>query len=618
MRTLVTALLLVGIFPETLAVRAATTPPRLSIFAGDGSIDRDAYARVARAWDKEAVDARLGPTFASLHPHPGADERPELFKQPSRKGALSWYNRSDPFELGPATGPKPDNDYWSESGQVGYVPDDPEDPGLDRVQVFAYYNYVFALSPRLDLASGKPHPDPQTREKNYLEMLGGKPPRQPIAMVRNYGMLQNEALVIYRDGLLAVAGTETSRAENERPFPGILFPKHKVPSAIAVTTENEFALVTIWDTERLRGQVAVVALEGKYIPFHTWPHMGLPNQGSFSDLKLLGYVDLPIAAPSSISAATNGWWNGPSQTNGQVLSQINLADDGTREGVYKGEQPWALLVATKGYAVIASKLENKAVFLDLEPLMKYSRESYLSSKESFERTIKSRGPGARDWPQTFDVNPEIAPKVAKIVDVSTPTAVLAGFRVNVFTLDVHKAYVASEDGTIHIFNTSSLIARWPHERNEPFAELGSFKVGANPTAMIFTRHLIAPALSILPSHANGQRAGWDEYNNAFYVVCRGTREVVGVGTFGGKAEPFLRIQDKRMNDPVAINVATRGNILSVADFSGKKILSFRIGPITDRFGTFYGAGADGKATVEFAGELGFAGFPFLITSANVN
>ena len=64
---------------------------------------------------------------------------------------------------------------------------------------------------------------------------------QPVAMVRGYGMQQNEQVMVYRDGLFAVAGMQTSRAGSERPYPGFKFPKHKVPRAIAVTTSNEFA-----------------------------------------------------------------------------------------------------------------------------------------------------------------------------------------------------------------------------------------------------------------------------------------------------------------------------------------------------------------------------------------
>ncbi len=579
------------------------------------SLDAAAYARLATAWDREAVEKRLGPSFTDLK-QPSGDSRPRHYQHPPKPCELSFFNRTNPYELG-AKGCRPDDDYWSESGQVIYVPDDPKNVGIDRIQVYAYYNHVFALSPRLDLASGKPSPDPQTQDGNYLAMVGASTLSQPIAMARNYGMLQNEALVIYRNGLLGVAGTQTSRADNERPYPGLLFPKNKVPTAIAVTAGTEFAVVTIWDTDTRRGQLAVIALEGKYLAFHTWPHIALPNQGSFSDLKLLGYVDLPMSMPTSVAAASNGWWNGPSQTDNKVLSQIDLADDGTRESVYKGDPGWSGIVANKGYAIVASKEENKVAVVDLTPLFKYVRESYLGSKENFERTMKTRGPKPADFPRTFDENKEVLPRVVWQDEVPKPTAVLAGLRIDRWSQDRYKAHVASEDGTIRVYDASSLMARFEWEKNEKWKELGSFQVGRNPVHMVFTRY--GEHLEQLGKGSDGRPHSADPLNNMFYVACRGERAIIGAASRpDGKGFVFRRLDDQRLEDPVAVNVASRGYIVTAADFRGKKIVSFRIGPITDRTGFTYGAGEDGKAAFDLAGEMPVAGYPFLVTSANVN
>ncbi len=585
------------------------------IFDGSGNINPDAYAAYMKAWDKASVSARFGPTFEQLNP--GApDNRPTLYKQPYRNTMASYRDRVDPFELGPASGPIPDNDYWSESGQVAYVPDDGNNPGLDRVQVFAYYDNVFALSPRLDYATGEFRPDPQTKEANYYNMLGFFP-RQPVAMVRGYGMLMNEALVLYKDGLLGVAGTQTSRNAFDRPYPGLVFPAQKVPTGIAVTTGNEFALVTVWDTSTRRGQLAIVALEAKFIPFHTWPYMGMPNQGCFSDMKLLGYVDLPMAAPSAVAAASNGWWSGPSQTNGLVLSQIDLGSDAVRRALYSGDAQWSTLIANKGYAVITSKLENKATIVDLSPLFGYIRESYLSSDSSFRNAVNNRGSGGGQFPATFDERGDIRPRVVWETSVATPTAVLAGLKVERWSLDRHKAHIACEDGTIHIVDTSSLMTRLPWEQTGSLGIMGTVKVGRNPVSMCFTR---APdgGLPLIPRQASGEAGSADPLNNTFYVACRGDRRVDAVVTFGGQGAVYRTITDSRMGDPVGVSVAGRANIVSVTDFEGRKLLSFRVGGIQDRYGRFYGAGADGKADHEFAGDLFFPGSPFLINSANVN
>ena len=557
------------------------------------------------------MESRLGPSFLDLSPNAN-DDRPTLYR-PTSKPRTSGYIRTNPYELGGP--PVTDGDYWSDSGQVGYVPDDSADPGLDRIQVYSYYDRVFAISPRFDWASGKPHPEPQTREP-YYEQLFGKLPKHPIAMVRNYGMQQNEALVLYRGGYLAVAGTQTSRATGERPFPGFAFPGHKIPTALAITTANEFALVTVWDSNTKKGQLAVFALEGKYIPFHTWPYMAMPNQGSWSGFKLLGYIDLPMSTPTSVAAASNGWWSGPSQTGGLVLSQIKLSSDSHRRHIYNGA--WDGVAAKGGYAIVASQHDNKVAIVDLSPLFSYVRESYLSSASSYKATMAARGTGSSNFPQAFSVRPSIKPRVVWVSSVTAPTAVLAGLKLDRWSKDYFKAYVASRDGTIRIINTSSLMKRYDWERKGELGVVGSFNVGRNPVSMCFARRGDSN-LPLLPVTSSGKQTKPDPLNNLFYIAVRGDRKVVAAVTFSGTGQVYRTIRDKRMGDPVAVSTAVRGPIVSVADFRGKKVLSFRVGKITDaRNNKVYGAGSDGKAPFELAGERAVSGHPFMLNSTNVN
>jgi hypothetical protein len=570
------------------------------------------YSDGQLSWSGGAIHARLGPTFSDLRP--GAPEDRPFHEKRESKPANGYYIRVNPYELGDMPGPE--SNYWSDSGQVGYVPDDPaNNPGLDRIQTFAYYNQVFATSPRLDWASGRPSPDPQTRDSNYLK-LNGVPPVQPVAMVRNYAMLQNEQLMIYRDGLLAVAGTQTSRAGSERPYPGFKFPVHKVPRALAVTTSNEFALVTIWDTERNRGQLAVVALEGKYLPFHTWPYMAMPNQGSFSDFKLLGYIDLPMGSPDSVAAASNGLWTGPSSTDDKVLSQINLSNEGNRKLLYDGA--WQFVVAKNGYAIVASSENNKVAIVDLTPLFSYVRESYLKSAASFTQTIEARGSGPADFPQTFAMRPESAPKVIWEATIEKPTSVLAGHKVDRWSTDRYKAYVASRNGTVHIIDASPLMARNSWDVRGTLKEIGQVQVGQNPVGLTFARHGEG-GLPLIPNDSNGSQRAPDPLNNMFYVACRGERDVAAVVTWNGNGQVYRRIRDVRMGDPVAVSVANRANLITVADFQGRKLLSFRIGTLRDsRNDRSYPPLGDGTERYEFAGELFLPGSPFLVNSTNVN
>ncbi|HEY4246508.1 MAG TPA: hypothetical protein VGM64_06595 [Lacunisphaera sp.] len=577
-----------------------------TIFNAQGLVDRTNYTLEALTWSTASISDKLGPTFSALNPG-AVDDRPTLYK-PTSTAYAKGIARINPWELG--TAPASDGDYWSDSGQVGYVPDNAADAGLDRIALFAYYSKVFAISPRLDWASGTPHSDPQTRDPYYIQMNGASP-TQPVAMCRGYGMTQNEAIVLFRDGLMAVAGTQTSRSGSDRPYPGLMFPENKIPTSIAITSENEFALVTVWDTDTLKGQLAVIALEGKYLTSHTMPYMGLPNEGSWSDFKLLGYIDLPMSAPSSVSAASNGYWNGPSQTNGKDLGAFKLSTSADRSYLYTNS-----MIALNGYAIVASKQENKVATVDLTPLFTYMRTSWLSSDSSYAATSSARGASPSQFPQTFDINPSNKPTVIWEAPYAKPTAVLAGLYVNRWSTDRVKAYVATEDGTIHILDTSTLLWRSSWQKKGTLGEIGSFQVGKNPVSMCFSRRDVKN-LPLIPSTSNSGIP--DCFNSVFWVACRGDRSVMACHTYNGQGMVHMTIRDSRMGDPVAISTAVRGPILTVADFSGKKILSFRIGDLVDaRNNVTYKCGASGTDKFEFAGELALPGTPFLVGSANVN
>src|SRR5690606_37010351 len=134
-------------------------------------------------------------------------------------------------------------------------------------------------------------------------------------------------------------------------------------------------------------------------------------------------------------------------------------------------------------------------------------------------------------------------------------------------------------------------------------------VGRNPVDMVFARRGDSN-LPVLPYKSNGEQARPDPYNNLFYIAVRGDRKVVAAVTFKGEGAIYRTIKDKRMGDPVAVSTAIRGPILSVTDFRGKKMMSFRIGAIEDkRNKKVFGAGADGKAEFEYTGEVSFEGYP---------
>jgi len=344
--------------------------------------------------------------------------------------------------------------------------------------------------------------------------------------------------------------------------------------------------------------------------------MAMPNQGSFSDFKLLGYVDVPMARPDSVAAASNGLWLGPSSTDNRVLSQIDLSDDSKRALVYNGA--WQGVVAKGGYAIVASREDNKVAIVDLTPLFAYVRESYLKNESNFAATIAARGAAPADFPQTFAVRPSIAPRVVWESTITEPTAVLAGQKIDRWSVDRYKAYVASRDGVLHIVDASPLMARYSYEIKGELKEIGRVAVGRNPVALCLARHS-ERGLPLLPNDNNGSPRLPDPLNNMLYVVCRGDREVDAVVTWHGSGAVYRRLRDSRLNDPVAIGVASRGNIVTVADFGGRKLVNFRVGAIIDsRNGRTYAPGGDGTYNYEYAGDLSLPGAPFLVNSTNVN
>jgi hypothetical protein len=598
---------------------AANSSSVSTLVRSNGTIDAALYQTYLNQRDAVTFSQRLGPTFAQLNP--GAiDDRPTHNGPQSRRAGAQWWGRIEPFELGPQNGPLDDNDYWSESGQTLIVPDDPTHSGVSRMQVFAYYNHSFAISPRYDISGGDR--DFFGDYYGYRDALG-KAPTGAVASVRNYSMLQNEALIVTKDGLLGAGLTQTSRADGDWPMPVLVLPQTKKPTALAVTSSNELALISVWDVNTQKGQLAIVALEGACLPFHTMRRTAQPNQGSWSNFKLLGYVDLPFATPSSIAAASNSTWIGPSQTNSMTLGQVAewLEFSNVRDGMREtAESQWTSVFASKGYAIVASKLENKVCLVDLSPYLNYVRESYLAHDDATYRSVCAQE-DAGTFPASFADRPDLKPKVVWEKAVPSPNAVLASHTIDYWSTDYFKAYVASEDGNIHVINTSSLMARYHWQKISPIAQTGSFYVGKNPTSMCFARHREWRTMPLMPYHASGQQETADPLSNTFYVACRGERKVVAVCSYREKGAVYREIKDKRLGDPVAVSVAYRGNIVTVADYNGKGLHSFRVGPLSDNGSYGYSAtyqvnnpGFD----FDYAGFMPLAGFPFMLNSANVN
>src|SRR4029077_10516840 len=104
--------------------------------------------------------------------------------------------------------------------------------------------------------------------------------------------------------------------------------------------------------------------------WHEWmaPYPGLANMGNFAFMTMLGYIDLPgVNAPTEITVTTGLHPFKTAMPDGQFMgytnpltSQDNDAsfNNGSNSGRY----------AKGGVAVVISKSEKKATFIDLKPL----------------------------------------------------------------------------------------------------------------------------------------------------------------------------------------------------------------------------------------------------------
>ena len=577
------------------------------IVGSDGAIDGDEYVAQANAWSLDIVNCRLGPDYAAYHGSNAPDDRPTAYQPETQQSPEGRNGQGIAYQLG-GPGTQDPGNYGSVVAQVGYVPEVPENPGLDRISIYDWSNHVIVEAPE-KVWWGTPdcwwpnchsNPDPSTQLDTWASALGHAV-AEPTTLARTRMSWDNDALVIFRGGLIGATGSQTS----DDHFPYFAFPPNKVPTAIAITSYNELALVTIWDTDAKKGQVAVLALEGKGLGpnTHGWFYIGFPSVGSFTNIKLLGYIDLPdMATPTAIDAAGS---NGSGlQVGGILLGQHTLDSQSDRDDWHSGM--YATEISTAGYAVVASRWEGKVTFIDLQPLYAYLRDMYTTTQAKFDET-KAQGPAGDQWPYTFDVEPSQVPTVTKTIAIDHPTAVLAGrHRYD----DLAKAHVASLDGTITTFDVSSL-GNEDTASPDDIQVLATVKAGQNPVAMTWPRN----------TDPKDDAASPYDYRDSFIVVSRGDRAIDFVTTSGATSTIFRHFTDSRMGDPVDIDVGERAYVMAVADFGGKKVLTYRFAPTpADHISPpqAFGLGADGTADSECGGELPIEGHAFKVSSTNVN
>jgi hypothetical protein len=600
-------------------------------------------AMAARLSQDAGIDYRYGPSAATY----GVSNSglPTLFKNDPAKPLVIPLRGPLPgtWQIGgPLTS---DAGLYSTNGaNFVHVADDPTLPagqggtGVVDIQVSGYQYNTFAQTPQISwtIAGTQGGALDSLNAADYKR--AGLASGNPVAVGRCTGRdgFCNESLVVYQNGLIGTVGNNTANNQTT-----VKLPANKVPTGIAVTNNSEFALVTVWDTTALKGQVAVVALAGlcngcdpynaaahttngvSYRAYYDWwhewgaPYPGLANIGDIAFMKILGYVDLPgITAPTEISATTGmDQWQTLFVNGDFVGWDTPLTRQTNRESFLSGGSNYGKY-AKGGVAVVISKSEQKAAFIDLKPLFTYVNNVYFGGDQAtFSARMASLGMADNQWPYTFAQDASQMPRVVKTVSLSgRPTAVKASVYGG-----PGRAWIATQDGTLHIYSLDGYAPGGAvgTPSASAFKEVGTVSgLGRNPT-------------SIASSKAEPSNTSMDAMTSQILVSSRGDRKVSWVRfTSNGNSGSIVRtLQDTRLADPIAVedgnNFATMNNLLSVADYAGKAIRNYRYGPVIFTDGKACATATScpvtrtGSIAIEYGGAINVLGKPFQITTSNV-
>ncbi|MBA3685928.1 MAG: hypothetical protein H0W72_11910 [Planctomycetes bacterium] len=544
-----------------------------ALFDAKGHPQLSAVLHVLAGEEPRDIERRLGPAASFFASGVKAAPRDEIFERPVPGVYLSKAKSSDAV------------DWTGMGGQILFVPSDHKVLGIDRVR-FCWSNHEnhgggtfwheYLLNPtRGDWWCAAP--DPALVRGDWREAGGGALPR-PVALARSNVSWSNCAILVFANGLIGATGY----GNNDDRFPTTTLPVGKVPTAVALTPNNEFALITVIDTKTRNAQLAVVALEARALPVHNWWYAGMPSSGCYTRLKLLGLIDLPesVRVPSAIATTSDVArfrWATP-------VSNERVDDPAVR-------QRWAKAVdsdhraASAGSALVVSRAESKACLIDLTPLYQHYGQTYFGDRWT---ETKNEGPAADQWPFAFEKAPAAKPRVGAVVTVAQPNALAAGYAEPVEMKD--RYFIGTLDGRLLVLSAAGGLAI-----------RSSLVIGRNPTCIALGRH-------------SGER-------QRLFITCRGDAEVVLVDQAGSTPVITARLRDRRLIDPVSILPwDTRGaSGFAVADYAGGAVRNYLYAPIIswgDRL--FGGLGADGKAAFEHTGSLSVPGRPYLVSFAEVN
>ncbi len=592
----------------------------------DGTINWVEYEYVANNIDQFWVrDYFFGPKYSYYHPTP--ESIPTMYcnsntdgwhlggqtRQPTGDEFVEWYSEGGQFVLSPDVGAPPS---WQpgvvqcwDGGIWGF-----KDPIIPPYSLLNHLTYDNVMSQYGSVAL----PDPGPVSQDWIDASGGTVPAPPVTVARTHGGAGVTGFMIYKNGLIGVCGTG-----NEYYHWGVAgytrtcikLPDGKVPMAAAVSGCNEFLLVTVWDTVNHKGQLAVIAINGPVVrTFDCMPHedrpcfWGIPNWPGVKAMKLLGYVDLPFAAPMAIKISQDfvaGNGRGFCDNYG-----MNLDSQTERDTWYNWSGGEGKKTARCGYAVISSRAENKVAFIDLQPLFQYYRTMYFTTQANYDQT-KNQGPADDQWPYTFTYAASQTPTVYSTIDVMQPTAVAAGLPWCMWLIRngndaMENAYVTTMDGNLLMYKVGDLMTT--ASGGSIGAPFNTVAIGKNPSSL---------------DYGHGCAYGDD-----LFITCRGDNAVYYLYS-DGSTRGVLR--DSRITDAVSAcgsgvgrcfrDACWHAPLLHLMDFTGRKVLNYRFHcgyPDDDSIPVGDPPNPPNESTIfEFSGEQSPPGYPFLFVRAEV-
>jgi hypothetical protein len=588
------------------------------IFDKTHKLKRESYLTACWGMELKDLDRRLGPSHDFLNGKKSASASPK----PAAKTKNDTAPTVDGFALDAIRFPegtwwwkrpeKPAGKDWTgHGGEVVFLPDQTNAPGSDKVQFTwalsenhggTQFWHSYKLRPLNSTKDGSEYwtssPNGALVTPGFASAMGGDPVKVPIALGRSSCCWNTHALLAFRNGYITDSGCGNAgpdgRVQCQLP-PGL------VPSAVAITPNNEFGLVTVWNVEKLKGQLAVLALDVEGQEVAGKRNWMIPGDGFLAHAKYLGCIDLPFATPSGVSAScdwcSSGGFDAPKHYNPWK------ADQAARDAMMKAP-PGATRdggpgYGRAGYAAVISRAENKLALVDLSPLFAYVREICFTSEKNAAQ-IKDEGPGDKQWPHAFSAMPATAlPKVVQTITVQQPTAVSCGFPLGSDLSWQTSCVVATMDGKVIVFDVGALNSTVA--KPGPAVAMAMARIGRNPVVVNHGSRSLQPANSVLITCRADPEIDWVTVSNYHPLVTR-------------------TLRDARIQDPVCAEPAeSRGaRVVSICDFRARRLINYLYEPINAWGDKLFGTlGKDGKAEFECTGWLAFPGHPFLVSGSEI-